>query len=207
MHRWTALDPASLKPRRNRLPRRRQTKRERRSTDMNNTNSQKSGNANLVRVHNGETGEFNWIPAAELAPGMILVNFQGQGEAWVHCSELEQGKEYYHPPFNESIRQILRHIKSALQAVRPLSLEEWEDGFRRDMHPEREIAICVHIAKVYRHLTEGRNFPLARRQDIFRIIMACATSSRDCAEYTIEPRVLSRREAQEVIRAFYPQRA
>jgi hypothetical protein len=52
---------------------------------------------------------------------------------------LRQG-EIRHPPFDEELRAYIRDIQAAFAEHRDLSFEEWEDGFRRDAHREREIA-------------------------------------------------------------------
>jgi hypothetical protein len=43
----------------------------------------------------------------------------------------------------------VRQIQAAFAEHRQLTFEEWEEGFRRDANPEREIAIWSHAADVY----------------------------------------------------------
>src|SRR5438105_517510 len=88
-----------------------------------------------------ESGRVVRIPAAELRPGTIQVRVQGIDElVWVLPDQVKQG-EVKHPPFGEDIRAFIRQIQAAFVEHRQLSLEVWEDGFRRDAHPEREIAL------------------------------------------------------------------
>src|SRR5690349_5054197 len=110
----------------------------------------------MVRVFDSDTGKITTIPAAELAPGMVRITVQGmEGEFWADASKLKQSP-YRHPPFSEEVRDILRNIQQALEEVYPLSLEQWEDGFRRDTNAEREIAFWQHLSRVYSRLAADR---------------------------------------------------
>src|SRR5437867_3265790 len=103
----------------------------------------------MVRVYDLDTGDITTIPAAELAPGMVSATIKGmEGQFWVEASKLNQGP-YRHPPFSEEVRGMLRNIQQILQEVYPLTLEQWEDGFRRDTNAEREIAAWVYLSHIY----------------------------------------------------------
>jgi hypothetical protein len=89
-----------------------------------------------------ESGRVVRIPASELRIGAVQVQLQGTREVvWALPQQLRPGN-IKHPEFDEGIREYIRQIQAAFAEQRPLSLEEWEEGFRRDAHPEREIALC-----------------------------------------------------------------
>ena len=76
-----------------------------------------------------------------------------------------------HPPFDAEVRALLEEIRARLEPVFPMTLEEWEDGFRRDQTPEREIAIWVHISK--RFEVESLNAAEAdAKMEAFKAILA-----------------------------------
>ena len=89
---------------------------------------------NVVRVYDFETKRMSEIPAAELASDMLLANIEGLGVAYVRSMQLKLG-DYKHPPFQEGVRDFLRAIKRDLDEIYPLTLAQWEDGFRRDRNP------------------------------------------------------------------------
>jgi hypothetical protein len=96
-----------------------------------------------------ESGRVVRIPASELRPGAVQARVQGiEGLVWLLPDQLKQGP-VQHPPFDEGIRAYIRQIQEAFAEHRALSFNEWEEGFRRDAHPEREIAIWSHAADIY----------------------------------------------------------
>jgi hypothetical protein len=142
------------------------------------------------------------IPPSELRPGVVQVRIEGIEEVvWVSPEQLRPG-EIRHPPFDEEVRAYIRQIREAFAEQRPLSFEEWEDGFRRDGTPEREIAIWSHAADVYTAVTAAEDAP-ERRRDVYRVIVACMTTSPDTVWRVLRPEALTREEAQQVIDRFY----
>jgi hypothetical protein len=94
-----------------------------------------------VRVYDLETKTITTIPAQELAPGMIRAKVEGiEGEVFIEAAQMGE-TPYRQPPFSEGIRKRLEEIRNTFVEVRPLSLEEWEDGFRRDTNPEKEVLV------------------------------------------------------------------
>jgi hypothetical protein len=90
---------------------------------------------------------------SELAPGLIKCRLEPGNElVWVNPSEVEQG-ELRQPPFDVAHREIFRKIKDALDEVHPLTLEQWELGFRRDTNPRVEIRKWRWLAYMYSKLT------------------------------------------------------
>jgi hypothetical protein len=149
-----------------------------------------------------ESGRVVRIPASELRPGVVQARIQGVEElVWVLPDQLKQG-ELRHPPFDEEIRAYIRQIQDAFAEHRPLSFEEWEDGFRRDANPEREIAVWSHAADVYTVFAK-EEASWERRKDIYRVIVACLTTSPDTVWHVLRPAFLTRPEAERVVNRFY----
>ena len=142
------------------------------------------------------------IPHRELSPGAVRARIDGiEGIVWVLPDQLTAGP-HQHPPFDEAIRDYIRDIQTAFAEHRDLTVEEWEDGFRRDTNPGREIGLWSHAADVYRAFADAE--PSAdRRFDIYRCIVACLTASPDTVWHILEPETLSREEAEQVVNQFY----
>jgi hypothetical protein len=149
-----------------------------------------------------EGGRVVRIPASELRPGAIQVRLQGSNEVvWALPEQLRQG-EIKHPVFDEGIRDYIRQIQAAFAEQRPLSFEEWEEGFCRDANPAQEIALWSHAADVYTAFTAEE--PAAeRRRDIFRCIVTCLASGPDAIWHVLRPEVLTRGEAEKVVNRFF----
>ena len=55
----------------------------------------------------------------------------------------------HHRKFGGEILEMIDRIRIAFQDVYPKTLDEWVEGFDRDTHPEDEIAMWSHMAKVF----------------------------------------------------------
>ena len=156
----------------------------------------------LVPFFDIESSAVVQIPRRELGAGAIEVQIQGiEGLVWVIPEQLQQGP-LRHPPFDEEIRDYLRQIQEAFAEHRDLTLEEWEEGFRRDANAEREIAIWSYAADVYRQFAD--NEPSKdRRADVYTCIVACMISSPDTVWKGLKPEVLTDTEAKEIVNCYY----
>jgi len=82
---------------------------------------------------------------------------------WIDPTRLAPG-QYKHQPFGPEVRDLFARLKVALDEVYPRMIEEWEDGFRHDQNPEKEIAIWLHIAEVYQRCTSGPSLSSEAKQ-------------------------------------------
>lgn len=155
-----------------------------------------------VPYYDFEVGRVVRIPVSELRPGVVQARVQGIEEVvWVLPEQLKPS-EVCHPPFDEEVRQLVEEIRHAFAEHRPLSLEEWEDGFRRDLNPEQEIAMWSHAADVYKTFA-AEELSAERRSDIYRTIVACLTTAPDSVWHVLRTAFLSRPEAQQIVNRFY----
>lgn len=156
----------------------------------------------FVTVYDLATHSRTTIPAAELAPGMVQANVEGQGSVWVKASQIKKAP-IRHKPFTNSVRKELRLIEQALKEVYPRSLAEWEDGFRRDENPTREIALWKRIVSVYQAAIAGVGFTKAQRVECFGIIVRCTTTPADKVLEVTALSALSREQAQAIIGRYF----
>lgn len=76
--------------------------------------------------------------------------------------------EFVIAPFDEEIMQHLRTIKRRLDDVFPQTLAKWEEGFRKDMSAEREIAWWLVLSEKYEQATSGKTLNQAEKMNIYR---------------------------------------
>jgi len=159
-----------------------------------------------VRFYDVDTGKVVTIPAAELAPGAMRAQVHGiDGIVWLLADKLNPGG-LKHPPFQEDVRNDIRQIQAAFAEQRPLSFEEWEDGFRRDANPGPEIALWCHAADVYTAFAAEETSAI-RRREVFRCIGACMIACPDSVWRVFKAEALSRSEAEAVVVRFYGKQA
>lgn len=161
-----------------------------------------------VRVYDFETKQISEIPAKELAPGMVRANVEGiDGEVWVDAAQGKTDSGYRHPPFGRERKMLINELIFALHDVLPKSEEEWEDGFRNDAHPDREIALWIHVAGTYNRITANRHdLTHPQKQQILVLLVQCTTAEESRADETLQTvdlGVISEEQAREAIVRFY----
>jgi hypothetical protein len=58
-----------------------------------------------------------------------------------------------------------------------LTYKEWEDGFRRDLHAEREITAFLLMSGTYCDRVKEHGLDARQRKLLFRVLMTCMTAS------------------------------
>ena len=155
-----------------------------------------------VRFYDAESKSVLDIPRSDLRPGLVQAQVEGvRGVVWVSPDQFAEGPIQYEP-FDDDVRDFIRRIQSAFAEHRDLSLEEWEDGFRRDSQPEHEIALWSHAADVYTAFSEHESSP-ERRGDVYRCVVACLVASPDSVWDVLELQVIDRSEAERIVDRFY----
>jgi hypothetical protein len=163
----------------------------------------KTESEDMVRVYDPTTKTITEKPASQLTPNMIQAQVEGfDGVHWIDFRELKMG-ERHAESFPDEVRDYLREIKSKLDEVYEMSLEEWEDGFLRDADPEREIALWLHVADIYNRFASERNLSIEQKKEYFRVLGTCMNSSRDRVLQLHSPQLISKAEAEKIIAAYY----
>ena len=93
--------------------------------------------------------------------------------------DLKQSERRRDP--DPSWRPYLVKLKAAFDEHYPRTIEEWEDGFCRDLHPEQEIAIWLVMVEKYERALKRRTFTPAERNDIFRMVLSQGTGNAPLA--------------------------
>jgi hypothetical protein len=167
----------------------------------------KTADPELVPFYDVGTRKVIRIPRKELAPGCMLVRIQGIGvdePVWAAGVQYQPGP-LLHPPFDEDVRKYIRQIQSAFAEHRPISVEEWEDGFRRDRNPTQEIALWMHAATIFTAFA-GKESDATRRRHLYQVMIGCLTASPDAVKQVLPPGPLKDGEIDEVVRRFFPPR-
>jgi hypothetical protein len=159
--------------------------------------------AGQVPYYDIETETLCWIPKSELSRGVILVKMPSLDHpVYVEADKLKAGP-VKHSELDPELRPWVEGIMHELADVRPLSYEEWEDGFRRDSNPAREIAGWHHLTAILKLLTERHSLTSNQRKECFRVLVACFTGGRDTVWERSGPVDLPPAVADEAIRYFF----
>ena len=94
-------------------------------------------------------------------------------------------------------------LATDLAEVRPLSFDEWEDGFRRDRNPDREIAGWLHLAAILKTMTDKFSLDFPKRKECYRVLVACYTGERATMRERSDTHLLSEEQIDLAIKYFF----
>ena len=152
-----------------------------------------------AQIYNPETGQVTAIPVRELSDAMIAIRIEGiEGVVYVDQSvvQFEKGPIRHETLPQEIVDRIVA-LAVVLGEVLPGSGDEWVDDFRRDENPEAELAVWERIAERYLHCIDPAD-PLERKQDVLKVLLACANNSPQVAALTAQSEILDRDEIQSI---------
>lgn len=149
-----------------------------------------------AKVFDFATRQVSEIPLSDLPPGLVCGRVEGiEGPVWVDPTRTTAGADFRHPPFPPKVRQDIERIRKALAEVRPLTTQEWEDGFRRDQNAVRQILVFSCIAEVYSRLTAQTNLSMAQKAEYFRVLLYGSCCDRNSFARTVKVSTISMYEA------------
>lgn len=157
----------------------------------------------FVKVYDFETKATTVIPAAELHAGMVRVRLEGSDEiVWADSSQLKMG-ELRHPPFTGAVREMVLYIEQSLADVFPQTYERWEDGFRRDLHVEQEIALWLNLCRCLDSFSAKHDLTSEERQEAFAILVVCMNGTPSTALEAASVHLLDRETAQSLVDEYF----
>lgn len=157
----------------------------------------------IVKVYNPTTKTITEMSASQLTPNMIQARLEGSEEVnWIDAGELKMG-ERRRESFSEDVRDLIKEIKIKLNEVYPMSIEKWEDGFLRDLNPEPEITLWLHVANIYNEQTSNQNLSLEQKSEYFRVLGTCMNSPRERVLQLANPQLITKVEAERIIAKFF----
>jgi hypothetical protein len=156
-----------------------------------------------AQVYDTQTKKVVTMPVSELAPGMMKARVYGvEGLVWVDTTRMSQNDTYFHPPFPPKTRQQIAWIANVLHDVHPLSVREWEDIFRKELSADRQIFIHTCAAETFKRLTEGGDWSLPQKRDLYMAIMHIGCGSEEEFLATFVPATITNAEAVAAAKLF-----
>jgi hypothetical protein len=155
----------------------------------------------LVDLYDFPSKQMRKVRIQDLPSHFIRVKIDGiENVCWADPHQLTPGP-HRHPPFDSQRRALLQRLTDDLGEVYPMTLQEWEDGFRRDRNPDSEIRLWLNVADAYRSATASPRTPEAKKE-IFSILIGCINSDARHILASKKLTALSRSEAQALILSF-----
>ena len=97
----------------------------------------------------------------------------------IKLNQLQKGP-LQHPALPEDLLHRIHAFKEILAEVDNITLDEVIDDFKRDLHPEKEVAVWEHIADIYQlYLLHNPTDDLAVKHDVFSVLLMTSLGVKD----------------------------
>lgn len=99
----------------------------------------------------------------------------------------------------EELIKRIKDYKEILAEVEKIPLEQTINNFQRDMHPEREIQIWEHIAKVYKSfISENSITDIDTKKEVYSVALIASTGMNDFKNI----KILSKEQVEDIVSCF-----
>jgi hypothetical protein len=123
--------------------------------------------------------EFNTVPANEVPADHVPVHLVDLGDFYASpelLGTMSTRAEHKHPEFPSEVRESIRRFERVFDQVHPQTVEQWEDGFRRDRHSWGEIALwdwwADTVERFTTHLTGTDATTQEKRKEITGLVLS-----------------------------------
>lgn len=78
---------------------------------------------------------------------------------------------------DEQRAEQIPYIQRTLAEVDPKTLAQWEDGFRRDQHPDQEIGLYMDICRAFESLVVEHAYTKGEKRRIYGFLISLTTGA------------------------------
>ena len=119
---------------------------------------------------------------------------------WVDPAKIKQGPILRDQLTAEQTTRIAS-VQSVFKEVDSAPLDKWLEDFKRDVNPDREIAIWEIMASVYTNITASKGWSLDQKKELFGVLLVGSGAPPDEAIKHLKLKALSQAEAKEALDA------
>jgi hypothetical protein len=114
---------------------------------------------------------------------LIITRMRERGKQHqIELTDLENGP-ILHPVLSDDLLQRIKAFKQILVDVDNTTLDEVIGDFKRDVHPEQEIAVWERIAATYTmFLSHNPTDDLATKHDVYSVLLIASLGMEDWTE-------------------------
>ena len=156
----------------------------------------------LVMVATPFTGCSKSTIEAPPTPGTVAVQNAQEGKTqWIDPNEIQPG-----PIQRESLtaKQIERieALQKIFVEIDGQTVAQWTDSFKRDLDPDKELAIWERMAKAYSAYCGDHELSLEARKEVYKVILLRSMASPDDVLDRLELKLISKQEAEDVMAGY-----
>ena len=160
--------------------------------------------AKNIKFYDPETQKIVEIPSTELTANCVGGYVEGIGEVWMVDDGLPN-IPIRHADLSKKLRKDIRRIAAEMADLLPQTIEQWEDGFQRQVDPAKEVALWLHMIAVLRECGKGEQLSHDQRMEIYLFVLKyslCPAGSTDTILDAITPITISRETALKAMRLY-----
>lgn len=120
---------------------------------------------------------------------------------WVDPASVQPGP-VQRDSLTKEQEQRIRQVRDVFVEVDSSPVEKWFDDFKRDVDPDREIAVWERMAQAYKRYCSKRTINQEAKKEVFGILLLRSSAPEEEVLKHHKLRVLSPEEAREVMRGF-----
>lgn len=145
------------------------------------------------------------LRAVVVISAVLVAGCKGASDApkaqTVDPAELRPGPIRHATLSPELVARITK-VQAVFAEVDPTPLEKWLEDFRRDVHPERELAIYESMARAYSGYVAGRELTMPAKNDVYVLVLLRSSAPDDQVLANARLTTLSMEEARAVLRLY-----
>lgn len=126
-----------------------------------------------------ETGDVQWIDPNEIQPGPMQRD-----------------------SLSDSQMERVRTLQKVFVEVDGKSVDEWVDNFKRDLDPERELAIWEKMSSAYSAYCDDRDLSVEAKKEVYKVVLLRSMASEADVLQRLELSVLSQDDAKEIMMGY-----
>jgi hypothetical protein len=120
---------------------------------------------------------------------------------WIDLNKVEPGPIRRDKLTDEQMARIESLQKTFLE-VNGQTVEQWADNFKRDLNPDRELAIWERMAKAYTAYCSRRDLDLDAKKEVFKVVLLRSMASQEDVLQRLDLKIISRDDAIEIMKGF-----
>ena len=107
-----------------------------------------------------------------------------------------------HTNLTEEQMSRVQRVQKIFNEVDPSPLEKWVEDFKRDVNPDRELAIWEEMATAYETFTSSRSLTPDGKKEVFQVVLMRSAAADEEALKHLELKVLTEKDARAIMALF-----
>jgi hypothetical protein len=120
---------------------------------------------------------------------------------WVDPASLTHGPTKRDGLSSKQMERIYK-LRDALAEVERSPIEKWVDNFKRDVNPDKELAVWERIADGYTRYCSKRPLSIEAKKDVFQLLLLRSMASEQEVLNHVKLKTLTVDEAKETLKEF-----